>query len=373
MPSITINGIPIQVEPTDTILTAAVKADIYIPTLCGLPGLSPQQGSKPQDAIYQNGNRIEHDHSARHHGALEEGCGLCVVEVTSGGLLQPACVTQITAGMEVRSDSAKVDAYRKGKLSKILADHPHACLTCAQREGCARTQCSMGVPEIERCCVLMGNCELQKVAEFIGIGPETPRWIPPETPVTESDTSIERNYSLCVGCTRCVRACRDLSGAEALGFVIDRNGRIRVGTVAENITNSGCTFCGACAEVCPTGAITDRRSNSAGKTDPRSASVKIGLPTEPLQTFTKENVEKAPASEGVFRLMDEHKNVVVIKGAENIRKMLEEELSGDEIAKFFDFVEDKMYSQRESELIQRHVNQYGEMPGSGLDDDDLFD
>ncbi|MEJ2717087.1 MAG: FAD-dependent oxidoreductase, partial [Deltaproteobacteria bacterium] len=106
--------------------------------------------------------------------------------------------------------------------------------------------------------------------------------------------------------------------------------------------------------------------------DLRLAMGKIELPPEDVLAFTAENVEMVPESEGVFRLMDETKKVIAIKGTDNMRKLLSGHLASNDAAKFFDFEEDRMFSQRESELVQQHLQQYGEMPGAGGEDDDLF-
>ena len=258
MINLTVNGTAVAAENDDSILTAARKAEIYIPALCHHPDLPPRKGGKPLDAVYQGGTRVEHDPSGTPGGELESGCGLCVVEMGDSGELKPACVTPAAAGMQILTDTHKVKAWREEKLVAILRDHPHACLTCAQQQGCPRTQCSSNVPENERCCPQLGNCELQKVADFIGISPATPRWLPTSLPTISDDPLFERNYNLCIGCTRCVRACRDLRGIEAIGFVVDKAGKVRIGSVAPTLKESGCKFCTACVEVCPTGALTDR-------------------------------------------------------------------------------------------------------------------
>jgi formate dehydrogenase beta subunit len=169
-------------------------------------------------------------------------------------------------GMMVITENDRIRARRQKNLVPILARHPHACLTCAQQQGCSRSQCSSNVPEKERCCTKFGNCELQKVANYIGIPPDTPRWIPADLPVITDYPLFVRDYNLCIGCTRCVRACRDLRGIEAIGFVYDENGRIQVGSLAPSLEGSGCTFCTACVEVCPTGALMDK-SVRPGKRD----------------------------------------------------------------------------------------------------------
>ena len=148
-----------------------------------------------------------------------------------------------------------------------MARHCHACLTCAQQEGCPRTPCSTHVPEEERCCEQFGHCELQNIASYVGILDSTPKWVPTKPRVSKDHALFKRDYDLCIGCTRCVRACRDLRGIEALGFVHDQQGRVQVGFIAETLEDSGCKFCTACVEVCPTGALVDKGVEPASRED----------------------------------------------------------------------------------------------------------
>ncbi len=264
MPSIIINGMTISVKDNDTILEAARRADIYIPTLCYHPDLPPRKGGKTVGLIFQGTTKIV-NYGASSNTSLESGCGLCIVELEDSKKLVASCVTPVIDGMKIQTETKAVKQLREEKLTEILADHPHACLTCAQREGCSRSQCSSNVPEKERCCPQFGNCELQKVAEYIGIDVSTPKWSPTDLPILDSDPLIKRNYNLCIGCTRCVRACRDLRKVEALGFVLDEKGEVKVGSVAPTLKESGCKFCGACVEVCPTGAIIDKGIRSSSR------------------------------------------------------------------------------------------------------------
>jgi NADPH-dependent glutamate synthase beta subunit-like oxidoreductase len=96
-------------------------------------------------------------------------------------------------------------------------------------------------------------------------------------------------------------------------------------------------------------------------------------PPEKWLAFNEENINEVPEEEGVFQLVDEDHNVLVIKGTANLRESLVEQLEENEKAAWFEFEEDKMYSQRESELIQQYLHEHGEMPGGGDDElDDLF-
>ncbi len=249
-----INGQEIEVTAGTTILEAAKSANIYIPTLCYHPDLPPAKSGAGADAVFNGARRIENAMP----GEPGKGCGLCVVEVDGEEELVGSCATEARDGMVVVTESDRIAARRQENLVPILSRHPHACLTCAQQEGCSRSQCSSNVPEDERCCPRFGHCELQNVANYVGISDATSKWIPGSLSVIKEDPLFERDYNLCIGCTRCVRACRDLRGIEALGFVHDQKGLIQVGTLAPGLEESGCKFCTACVEVCPTGALMDK-------------------------------------------------------------------------------------------------------------------
>lgn len=211
-----------------TVMEAAREAGVYIPALCNHPELHP-------------------------FGA----CRLCIVKIRDMKGLPTACTTPVSLGMVVETDNDELSKLRKEVLSLILEDHPHACLNCAQREGCTREPCSTNVPADERCCSKFGNCELQKVVEYVGMREDTPKYVPVKKRVVDSEPLFRRDFSLCILCGRCVRACRDLRGVYTLGF-LGRSHEAEVGTPYDrSFADSGCRFCGACVEVCPTGTIMD--------------------------------------------------------------------------------------------------------------------
>ncbi len=254
MVNLTIDEVEVTVPEGTTILDAAQQADIYIPHLCSHPDLPSVEQLKPAEAIYRDGKRIENKKPDLQY----EGCQLCVVQIEGEKEFQRACSTKVSKGMVVRTDTPEVQEFRRDKLMFLLVEHPHACLTCAQKEGCARFPCSLNIPENERCCPLFGNCEFQRVAEYVGIKKETPRYVFKDLPVDKDEPLFERNYNLCIGCTRCIRVCRD-GEVEAIDFVFDEEGRVIVGTVNPTLRESACHFCTACVEVCPTGALVDKK------------------------------------------------------------------------------------------------------------------
>ena len=249
--SIKIDGRGIEASPRLTLLEAARAAGIYLPSLCSHPSL-PVNPLPASERVYRGLESICPD--------LPEpvsGCGLCLVEVDGEPSCLPACKTPVRSGMTVQSSTAQLRLLHQQSLSRILATHPHACLTCAQRHGCSRTQCSSNVPESERCCDQLGHCELEKLAEYVGIAADTPLYRFAGLPVIRAEPLITRNYNLCIGCRRCVRACQQLRGVGALGYVW-RGSEAVVGSLAPTLEESGCRYCGACVEVCPTGALRDK-------------------------------------------------------------------------------------------------------------------
>ncbi|MFX1511892.1 MAG: FAD-dependent oxidoreductase [Promethearchaeota archaeon] len=255
---ITIDGKLLLVSEGITILDAALKAGIYIPHLCSHSDLPPLEATEGVREVYQ-GIRIFNGNPTGERPEDHEGCRLCIVQLEGESDLTAACSTQARSGMIISTESPEIKEYRQRRLAKILETHPHACLTCAQREGCAREPCSSNVPVEERCCPLLGNCELEKICDYIGIPDYTPRYIPQNTPVIDDEPLFIRNYELCIGCTRCVRACNDLRGVNALGYTYVDGKRV-VGTVGgSSLAEANCKYCTACVEVCPTGALQDKK------------------------------------------------------------------------------------------------------------------
>ncbi|MFC2066623.1 FAD-dependent oxidoreductase [Chloroflexota bacterium] len=229
---LTIDDVEIEVEKGLTVLEAAQQADVYIPTLCYHPDLLPYGG-----------------------------CRLCIVEIENMRGFPTSCTTPATDGMAIRTNTSQLQKLRQDFLQLILTEHPNDCLTCHRRERCGPYDvCLRNVSVTERCvtCPKNKQCELQHLADYIGIGEMALSYKYKGLPIDDRDPLIERDYNLCVLCGRCVQMCLDVRGAGVYSF-INRGIETVVGTAFNRtLQDSGCRFCGACVEVCPTGALMDK-------------------------------------------------------------------------------------------------------------------
>jgi formate dehydrogenase major subunit len=214
MVNVTIDGKAIQVSEGTTVLRAAAQAGITVPVLCNHPNLVPFGG-----------------------------CRLCVVEVEGMRTLQPACSLPVNNNMVVRTNSEKVLAARKFVLTLIFSDRNHFCPYCQ---------------------VSGGDCELQNAALDMGMThwDYQPNWKP--YPVDASHPYLVLDHNRCILCRRCVRACAELAGNFTLGIEERGASSMLVCDVGVPFGESSCVACGSCSQVCPTGAIIDRRSAYQG-------------------------------------------------------------------------------------------------------------
>ncbi|MFC2093086.1 FAD-dependent oxidoreductase [Bacteroidota bacterium] len=253
-----IDNIELEVSEETTILEAARSVDIYIPTICSHPDLQPFHSLELSELVYQGDNKFANEKDASIESV--KGCGLCLVKIEGEEELKPSCKTNVTDDMKITTDDDTIRKQRRHNLIHILATHPHSCLTCDQREGCIPLTdvCPGNVPFEERCCELLGNCELEKVVDYVSIAPETPRYQFKDLPKLKSDPLFNRDYNLCIACGRCVKVCQHVKGVYALGGVINE-GKLIIGSVDGSMLNDAeCKFCGSCVEVCPTGALRDK-------------------------------------------------------------------------------------------------------------------
>ena len=212
--AITIDGRDIHAKSGTSVLEAALAEGIYIPHLCHHPDLPPI-GS----------------------------CRLCIVEIEGVENPLPSCSTPVANGMAVVTQTAQIAEIRKLALELMLAGHPQDCSTCNKYL----------------------NCELQSLKQYLTVENLRVRKRTKPFPLEKRNPLFVHDLSRCVLCGRCVRACHELRGVEAL-FYKRKGTETYIGTVSDRaLAESDCRFCGACAEVCPTGAIMDQEELMSGK------------------------------------------------------------------------------------------------------------
>jgi formate dehydrogenase beta subunit len=250
-----IDGIEVKTTKGKRILEAALDAGIYIPNLCALRDIKLPYGA----------------------------CRLCQVQIEGRRGTITACSEPAAEGMVVHSDTPEVNCLRREILEIMLARHPHECLTCWRRERCKPFDiCLRNVSVTERCvtCPKNGRCELQKVVDFIGLQTMPFPYTPKGLPVEMENPFIVRNNNLCILCGRCIRVDQEILGFEAIAFNLRGAKTYIGGAFGKPLIESGCTFCGSCVEVCPTGALMDRGEewNRQEDREPLSVRCKYACP-----------------------------------------------------------------------------------------------
>lgn len=208
MLNVKINGISVSVEKGSTILDAARAAGVEIPTLC----------------FMKEKNEI---------GA----CRICVVEANEGRgfRIVTACVYPVSEGMEVLTNTEKIQKARRTTLELILSTHEKKCLSCIRST----------------------NCELQKLCRDYGVEESAFEGFKPTYELDTSTPHLVRDNNKCVLCRRCVAACNE----QYVGVIGANNRGIdtAIGTPFEvGLSNVPCISCGQCTVVCPTGALVEK-------------------------------------------------------------------------------------------------------------------
>jgi bidirectional [NiFe] hydrogenase diaphorase subunit len=200
-------------RPHETILDVVRQSNIFLPTLCELKGLS-------------------------NVGA----CRLCLVEGKGSAKLQSACVTLVQEGMEVTTNSERLQKYRRSIIELLLTERNHICSVCVSN----------------------GHCELQFLAQKLGITHVNYPYRYPKAQVDASHDRFVVDHNRCILCTRCVRVCDEIEGAHTW----DVMGRGIQSQVITDLNESwgdsqSCTSCGKCVHVCPTGALFEKGKSVA--------------------------------------------------------------------------------------------------------------
>jgi formate dehydrogenase alpha subunit len=211
---LTIDGEEIEVRKGATVLEAAEEAGFFIPTLCSDADLAP-------------------------YGA----CRLCVVEIAGVRGLPTACTTLATDGMVVRTDSPEIGRVRRTAIQLIRSNHPTDC------DACPRNQ----------------QCDLQMTESILDATKARFQAIPKDMPVDKSNPffTMDRNY--CVLCAKCVRACDEIRGVEAINLS-SRGFKTKVSAGADGLLiDSTCESCGECLDHCPVYAINPKETRKPSK------------------------------------------------------------------------------------------------------------
>ena len=239
--NITMDGRTIEVEAGATVLDAARSAGIKIPTLCDHKDLSP-------------------------YGA----CRMCIVEIEGVRGYPTSCTTPATEGMIVRTQTEALEVLRKRILELTLSGHPNSCLVCPHREACEKARPRAAkAGRTTRCgfCSNRDECGVREMA--IEAGPRDLKLpvLYSAQKVDREDPFMDRDYNLCILCGRCWRICEKIHGTPAVS-IVNRGKEAHPGTAFDKShVLSGCMFCGACIDLCPTGTLADRFARWYGKPD----------------------------------------------------------------------------------------------------------
>ncbi len=224
MIKLTIDGKEVQAQHGQTVLEAALDAGIYIPNLCWHPSL-PKLGA----------------------------CRMCIVEIEGMRGLPVSCTTEAREGMVVTTDSDKIKNYRRNIVWLLLSEHPAE---------------------------LRDSDQIKKVVDYVGRKELLKGFAPRERdlPIISDEAMIAVDSSQCILCGRCVRACQEVRGCGAIGFANRGIETIVQTSAGEPRMESGCKFCGACVEVCPTGALTYKEDKADRTEEEFALSCQWGCP-----------------------------------------------------------------------------------------------
>jgi len=228
---ITINGRICFFEPGDTILIAARRNNVDIPTLCYLKGAIPT-------------------------GA----CRICVVKVQGARSLVASCSTPAASEMVVETESPEVVASRKMTIQLLLSNGNHNC-AARLSDGRDWTDFQLRVQQDDgngALCPAWGDCQLQNLAYRYQVTGDRFAGDEKNFPVEDVNPFIVRDFSRCILCGRCVQACNEIQVNEAIDFGY-RGAKTKIVAAGDRaLKDSDCVFCGECVQVCPVAALMEK-------------------------------------------------------------------------------------------------------------------
>jgi formate dehydrogenase (NADP+) beta subunit len=208
--SISIDGRTIECGEGELLIDIALRNGTYIPHLCRHPDLRPLGG-----------------------------CRLCVVEIKGRQRLCASCETAAEDGIVITTNNQRISKVRLLAMELMLAQHPADCTDCSK----------------------YGKCEMQNLIQYLGVSSSRLRRIPNQKTVEKRNPLFIFDMTRCIKCGRCVRVCQEVRGVKVLDYFKDSKSfdtYVSYGT--DLLIDTGCRFCGACVEVCPTGAIRDQEA-----------------------------------------------------------------------------------------------------------------
>ena len=227
---------PFTFDPGETILDVAHRNNIFIPTLCHLKGTSPT-GT----------------------------CGICVVEVEGKRDLETSCSTPATPGMVIHSESPAVITSRKNTIQKMLSTGNHNCAIrdFDSDDWTAFHLKTLEADQYDELCPVWGNCKLQDLAYRYQVTTRHMPLNPSAYPMERENPFIIRDFSRCILCGRCVKACREVQVNNAIEFGNKDTVPKIIAGVDVALKDSDCVFCGECVEACPVGALIPKETLKA--------------------------------------------------------------------------------------------------------------
>ncbi|HHX39237.1 MAG TPA: 4Fe-4S binding protein, partial [Armatimonadetes bacterium] len=201
---LTIDGKEVRIEGERNLLEVIRKAGIDIPTFCY--------------------------HS---HLSVYGACRLCLVEVEGRGIVG-SCSTPPEPGMKVKTTTQEIREIRKIAVELLLANHEKTCPTCSKS----------------------ATCQLQEIARRLGVDEVRFKSTHEPVPVDRSSPSLVRDPNKCILCGDCVRVCHEIQGIGAIDFAHRGSSTAVLPAFGKDLKHVECVYCGQCASVCPTGALT---------------------------------------------------------------------------------------------------------------------